>query len=72
MTNQALALRRAVILLRAAPPTIREVMDAGNDAIEAAGLNPWCMNEGLASGDEEISLWAFEEAVRNAEREVTK
>ena len=35
--------------------TVRQVISAGDDAIEAAGLNPWAMNEGLATGDENIS-----------------
>jgi hypothetical protein len=46
-------LRRALVLLRL--PTVRQVINAGDDAIDAAGLNPWAMNEGLATGDERIS-----------------
>lgn len=34
--------------------TIRQVIAAGHEAIDAAGLNPWCINEGLATGDERI------------------
>jgi hypothetical protein len=36
--------------------TIRQVIDAGDNAIKAAGLNPWCINEGLATGDETIDI----------------
>lgn len=35
--------------------TVRQVIHAGDAAIDAAGLNPWCINEGLATGDEEIN-----------------
>jgi hypothetical protein len=57
------ALRRASILLRACPPTVRGVFEAGDKAIDAAGLNPWCINEGLASGDEEIDTWFIDAAL---------
>lgn len=46
-------LDRAGILVRLV--TVRQVIDAGDRAINAAGLNPWCMNEGLADGGERIS-----------------
>jgi predicted translin family RNA/ssDNA-binding protein len=36
--------------------TVRQVIQAGDEYIEAAGLNPWCMNEGLATGDERLNL----------------
>ena len=41
---------RARTLLRLL--TIRQIIQAGDRAIEASGLNPWVMAEGLASGDE--------------------
>lgn len=37
--------------------TVRQVIEAGDEAIDAAGLNPWCMNEGLATGDERVYPW---------------
>lgn len=44
--------------------TVRQVISAGDDAIEAAGLNPWCINEGLATGDECIGRqWWLTEAI---------
>jgi hypothetical protein len=36
--------------------TVRQVINAGDEYIDAAGLNPWCMNEGLAPGEESISV----------------
>lgn len=36
--------------------TVRQVIEAGDEYIEAAGLNPWCMREGLATGEERITL----------------
>lgn len=32
--------------------TVRQVIKAGDNCIRAVGLNPWAMNEGLATGDE--------------------
>ena len=40
--------------------TVRQVIAAGDAAIEAAGLNPWAINEGRATGDETISTWWVE------------
>ena len=39
--------------------TIREMLDKSNDfdgLCGEIGLNPWCMNEGLATGDEIYEL----------------
>ena len=36
--------------------TVRDIIEAGDEAIEAAGLNPWCINEGLAMGHERIYI----------------
>lgn len=52
--------------------TIKQVMDSGHPAIEAAGLNPWCVNEGLATGNETLSLWRFKAAIEAAESELNK
>lgn len=41
--------------------TIRQVFDEGSAAIDAAGLNPWCLNEGRATGSERaLSEWKIE------------
>lgn len=37
--------------------TVRQVIQGGDDAIAASGLNPWCINEGRATGDEPIGTW---------------
>ena len=38
--------------------TIKEVLDCGNFGkfCEITGLNPWCLNEGLADGSEKYTL----------------
>lgn len=42
--------------------TVRQVIEAGPEYIEAAGLNPWCIAEGRATGDEPaVAWWKFEE-----------
>lgn len=43
--------------------TVRQAIEAGDDAIAAAGLNPWCMSEGLATGDERVHLWWADDLV---------
>ena len=60
-------LEKAAILLRLL--TVRQVIEAGDDAIKAAGLNPWCMNEGLATGDEPISTTLIDCALAKARGE---
>jgi hypothetical protein len=52
-TELLAVLKRAKVLVELL--TVRRVMDAGDEAIDAAGLNPWCLNEGLATGEESIS-----------------
>jgi hypothetical protein len=47
------ALRRAQRLVRLL--TVGQVVDAGDDAIEAAGLNTWCVNEGLATRESKLN-----------------
>lgn len=49
------ALERTIALAELV--TIKQVIDAGDEVIEAAGLNPWCIAEGLADGSEPVSLW---------------
>ena len=42
--------------------TVRQVIEAGPSAISAAGLDPWCVNEGRATGDEPaIAAWKFDD-----------
>ena len=55
------ALERALPLLRLL--TVRQVIQTGDEAINAAGLNPWAINEGLATGGEPISIWWAEAAL---------
>lgn len=43
--------------------TVRQVIDAGDKAINAAGLNPWCINEGRATGHERIGAWSLTHAL---------
>lgn len=61
------ALERADKLVRLL--TVRQVVMAGDEACEAAGLNPWCMNEGAASGDEGIGAWFITAALAKAKGE---
>lgn len=42
--------------------TVRQVIEAGDEYIEVAGLNPYCMNEG-ADGDAKIDHWRFDAAL---------
>jgi hypothetical protein len=61
------ACKRAVAILSACPPTVRQIIEGGDEAIGAAGLNPWCINEGLATGDEPHDVtWRLYEAIAKA------
>jgi hypothetical protein len=51
-------LRRCAVLVRLL--TVRQVIEAGDEAIEAAGLNPYAINEGRATGDERLNPWWLE------------
>jgi hypothetical protein len=55
------ALERAQKLARLV--TVRQVIEAGDDAIDAAGLNPWAINEGLAEGNEPIGAHFIDAAL---------
>jgi hypothetical protein len=46
--------------------TVRQVIEAGDKYINAAGLNPWCMNEGLATGNERVSCYPARAAIAKA------
>lgn len=49
--------------------TVRQVIQGGDDAIEASGLNPWCINEGRATGDERIGTWWVDAALNGEPRD---
>jgi hypothetical protein len=61
-------LARAKVLIRLL--TVQQVFDAGTPAITASGLNPWCMNEGLATGRELLSTWWMDVPTAEQRREL--
>ena len=65
MSDTELKLQRIAALLPLLRQlTIKQVIEAGDVAIDAAGLNPWCLKEGLAEGTEPaVSEWRINEAV---------
>lgn len=64
------ALERAEVLCRLV--TVRQVIEAGNEAIDAAGLNPYCINEGRAEGHEKIGCYFIEAALQSVAKEGEK
>lgn len=62
---------RCLKLFLACPPTARQVIETGDRAIELAGLDSYCMNERLATGDEKISTWPVEEAIEAIEAAIS-
>ena len=42
--------------------TVRQVIEMGDPYIDIAGLNPWCINEGLATGKERLGIPLFAES----------
>lgn len=54
--NSRLRAERERLSVLASLLTVRQVIEAGDRYIEAAGLNPWCINEGQATGDERLGL----------------
>lgn len=62
--HDLLAVLRCLRLLQECPPTVRQIIEAGDRAIDAAGLNPWAMNEGLATGDEHHAPWQLEDCIQ--------
>lgn len=46
--------------------TVRQVIRAGDKAIEAAGLNPYCIAEGLATGEEPLDIWSIDAVIARA------
>ena len=63
-STDLLAALRCLRLLQECPPTVRQIIEAGDRAIDAAGLNPWCMNEGLAEGNERHTPWQLEDCIQ--------
>lgn len=56
------SLRRAATLARLV--TFGQVLDAGDAELSAAGLNPYCVNEGLAERDQRLeNLWWIDSAL---------
>lgn len=49
--------------------SVREVLELGDDAIAASGLNSYVINEELADGTERINLDWAKEAIAAAEEE---
>lgn len=41
--------------------TVKQVIDAGAEYIEAAGLSPWCLNEGAVGHVEALDTWKIED-----------
>jgi hypothetical protein len=62
--HDLLAVLRCLRLLQECPPTVRQIIEAGDRAIDAAGMNPWCMNEGLAEGNERHTPWQLEDCIQ--------
>ena len=50
--------------------SVKQVIKAGDEAINACGLNPWCVNEGRATGDEKISTWSVSHLIDEIEKEL--
>lgn len=63
-TGDLLATLRCLRLLQECPPTVRQIIEAGDRAIEAAGINPLEMNEWLATGDERHTPWQLEDCIQ--------
>jgi hypothetical protein len=65
-SHEQLVLACERLLKIARTVTVRQAISAGQEVIDATGLNPWCLNEGLATGDEHLCLHFAEDAIRNA------
>ena len=46
--------------------TIRQAIEAGYEVVDACGINPWCIREGRAEGDEPALSWWRVDAIRTA------
>ena len=65
MSDTELKLQRIAALLPLLRQlTVKQVIEAGDAAIDAAGLNPWCLKEGLVEGSEPaVSEWRITESI---------
>jgi len=54
-------------LFKCCPPTIRQILEEGDIAINLSGLNPWCVNEGLSTGDEKFSSYKLQNCIDTIE-----
>ncbi|MFA7628587.1 MAG: hypothetical protein WCY37_04270 [Candidatus Dojkabacteria bacterium] len=52
----------------AATATIGQIL-ADSDALEASGLNPYCVHEGLATGDMTLELWWAQDVLDTIQEE---
>jgi hypothetical protein len=59
-----LGVLRCLRLLQECPPTIRQIVAAGERAIDAAGLDPQCMDKGLAEGEERYVPRQLEDCIQ--------
>ncbi len=57
-------LQRARVLLQVL--TVRDIIRAGDEAIEASGLNPWCVNEG-ADPNARFDPWRISALLRQVD-----
>lgn len=49
--------------------TIKQVIEKGDKAIDACGLNPWCLKEGLAEGHEPaLSSWKIDSLIEEIKK----
>jgi len=65
--DSASKILKCLTLLATCPPTVRQVIQAGDRAIDAAGLNPYCLNEG-ADGDAKQIPYFLNELIEELEK----
>ena len=59
-------------LLKELPPTICQIIEAGEHAINLSGINPWVMNEGLAAGNEVHVPWRLDGCIQSIESAISQ
>lgn len=57
------AFKKALVLLRLRPLTADEITAAGKEAVNAARLGSWCINQ-TKMGGEEIDIWHLEDVMK--------
>ena len=60
-------LKRAKILIEII--SVKQVLESDNDIIFASGINPWCVNEGTATGYEKISTYFIDNMIKEIEND---